>query len=86
MVGYLNKVRSILWISTEGLGHVIGKMGWLLAHHPSKLAPLESCGHLGGGVLPEDGWLLFPLDPSCGKLGGNQLCVWYFPLRPFLRG
>lgn len=71
----LRKVKYVLRISTEGLARVTGDMGWLLAHQPSKVAPLEGWGCLGGRGLPEDGWLLFLLDPSCGKPGGNQLCV-----------
>lgn len=39
MVGYLNKVKYVLWISTEGVVHVpLGNREWLLAHQPSKLA------------------------------------------------
>lgn len=75
--GCLRKVKYVLQISTEGLARVAGDMGWLLAHQPSKVAPLEGWGCLGGRGLPEDGWLLFPLDPSCGKPGGNQLSVCY---------
>lgn len=41
-----------IWISTEGLGHVTGKMGWLLAHKPWLWVP-------GAAEAPR-GWLVVP--------------------------
>jgi len=71
--------RKLLWeekgvlvmfrISAEGpRATLLGIRDGMPTYQPSKGAPLEGCGYPWGCQLPEDSWLLFPPDPSCGKL------------------